>query len=528
MTQLIGRTGGRKVSWNTILMLCIVGLLVYRHFKMAHQSSSLVKKGISIDNLKKTKLPDDVEAAVIVEDDEHERDKVEDDHNNVISDNNVDDVQDHDTNEDPNRNVSAEMAKSEGTYTFEEKSSIKWPSAVSWQRTNDSIEIYILSAFYDDRPTLGSKAAVQVLSITEEPQVGVPAFGDIYCHLWGISEKPLVVKAERILLGVEKLKRPIKFHNKAFRSFIWSCELNRNTKIPMFVSISFRTKTATSFMPVQAPAKPKVKNDFAVCQRYFGRVDPYIIIEMMELYKILGVSKAIIYITNLSPETSKVLQHYSQEGFMELVDFPTPFESFPRFPPMHKPNHIRILQPHSYNDCIYRNMYKYKYILVTDPDEIIIPLLHQTLPDMMAAIKQTKGFEDYRTFIFRNIFFFSHFPQTESESPKVTTLRFQRHLAPGNPFPAVLKAIVEPMACLGFHVHHCWKITPLAQKDMIMSKNVGLSFHYRKCHFELEQQGKCKQFLDEMIIDNTMTRFKDSLIPAIKRQVKALGMSPID
>ncbi|CAH1780486.1 unnamed protein product [Owenia fusiformis] len=419
-------------------------------------------------------------------------------------------------------------AQSETNYTFDENFAARWPSSISWQKTKDSIEMYILSAFYDDRPSLGSRtAAVQVLALSEQPSVGVPAQGDIYCHLWGTSQKPLVVKAQRNLLGIERMKRYLTFHNKGFRSYIWSCKIKRDTKIPVFVSISYRTNITTSFMPVQIPTKPKVKQEFAVCQRYFGHVDPYLIIEMMELYKILGVSKSIIYITNLSPETSKVLLHYSQEGFMEVVDFQTPFENYPRFPPMHKPNHIRILQVHSYNDCMYRNMYKYKHIIFTDPDEIIIPMQHATYSDMMKEMKLDLGFDVPTPYLFKNVFFFQHFPQEESEPAQVRSLRFQTRLAPGNPFPAVIKVILDPMSCLGLHIHRCWVHTRLAKHNSIVKPSVALSFHYRKCHFELEEQGKCEQFLNETIRETAMVSFKEKLLPAMQQQVDALGLAPI-
>ena len=40
-----------------------------------------------------------------------------------------------------------------------------------------------------------------------------------------------------------------------------------------------------------------------------------------------------------------------------------------------------------YNDCLYRNMYRYKYIALLDIDEVILPIEEKNWSDLMKNVK---------------------------------------------------------------------------------------------------------------------------------------------
>ena len=77
-------------------------------------------------------------------------------------------------------------------------------------------------------------------------------------------------------------------------------------------------------MPVERPIKLPVVRDFAICmQAAFGHVDVHRMIEWMELQRLLGVSKIVVYelfgsVHSLVNKSLTVLRHYAAEGFVEL------------------------------------------------------------------------------------------------------------------------------------------------------------------------------------------------------------------
>ncbi len=42
-----------------------------------------------------------------------------------------------------------------------------------------------------------------------------------------------------------------------------------------------------------------------------------------------------------------------------------------------------------YNDCLYRNLYKYKYLAILDLDEVIMPQKHEDWHEMLAHLIET-------------------------------------------------------------------------------------------------------------------------------------------
>ncbi|KPP57218.1 hypothetical protein Z043_125081, partial [Scleropages formosus] len=105
-------------------------------------------------------------------------------------------------------------------------------------------------------------------------------------------------------------------------------------------------------------------------------------VQTIEMYKILGIEKVYIYNTSCGPDLQKVLQYYKEEGTVEVE--PWPIDQFLvsskgwKFPER-KPDLHNYGQLTTLNDCIYKNMYRSRYILLNDIEEIIVPYQHATL-----------------------------------------------------------------------------------------------------------------------------------------------------
>lgn len=72
------------------------------------------------------------------------------------------------------------------------------------------------------------------------------------------------------------------------------------------------------------------------------------------------------------------------------------------------------------NDCLYRNMNDFKYLMLIDFDEFIIPHTNDTLPEMLKYLEQQKvvlagrrvSSKKTSSYSFQNAFFYLQFPGT--------------------------------------------------------------------------------------------------------------------
>ncbi|XP_015242484.1 PREDICTED: uncharacterized protein LOC107092495 [Cyprinodon variegatus] len=118
--------------------------------------------------------------------------------------------------------------------------------------------------------------------------------------------------------------------------------------------------------------------NFTVCiSTMFDFTNVLQLVQSFEMLQLLGVNKVFVYKTNCSRETQRVLDYYSnKKGFVEVIPW-----SMSRFlnvsrgwQPKHGPGDLHYFgQIPALNDCLYRNMYKSKYVALHDIDELILP-----------------------------------------------------------------------------------------------------------------------------------------------------------
>ena len=140
----------------------------------------------------------------------------------------------------------------------------------------------------------------------------------------------------------------------------------------------------------------KKKKDFAVCVKGLDfPIDDLStrLVEWIELLSLLGADKVFLYQLEIHPNVSKVLDYYVKKGKVDL----TPISL-----PGHQPN-VKILQHLylksktnnkrqneliPYNDCLYRNIYRYKYVALLDIDEVILPKSRHTWAELMQDVEK--------------------------------------------------------------------------------------------------------------------------------------------
>merc|ERR1712203_1091113 len=75
---------------------------------------------------------------------------------------------------------------------------------------------------------------------------------------------------------------------------------------------------------------------------------------------------------------------------------------------MGKLNNKRQNELIPYNDCLYRNMYRYEYVALLDIDEVIMPIKHNNWAEMMEEVVKASlkvKNETRASWNFRNVYF---------------------------------------------------------------------------------------------------------------------------
>ncbi|KAK0149184.1 hypothetical protein N1851_010295 [Merluccius polli] len=130
------------------------------------------------------------------------------------------------------------------------------------------------------------------------------------------------------------------------------------------------------------------------------------LIQSMEMLRLLGVTKVVVYKTSCNAHTQKVLDYYESTGFMDVIAWPlsSRLNVSRGWQPAVSPGQLHYYgQVAALNDCMYRYMYLSRYIGLHDIDEIIIPQAVDSWKDLMPLLEQTHKVD--RGYMFENFVF---------------------------------------------------------------------------------------------------------------------------
>ncbi|KAM9218119.1 uncharacterized protein RG961_010556 [Leptosomus discolor] len=256
--------------------------------------------------------------------------------------------------------------------------------------------------------------------------------------------------------------------------------------------------------------------DFTVCiSAMFGNYNNILqFIQSMEMYKILGVQKVVIYKNNCSHLMEKVLKFYMEEGTVEII--PWPINS-----------HLKVSskwhfsmdakdigyygQITALNDCIYRNMQRSKFVVLNDADEIILPLKHPDWKTMMRSLQEQNP--GTGIFLFENHIF----PETISTHvfnisswnavPGVNILQHVHREPDRKDVYNPRKMIVDPRKVIQTSVH---SVLRAYGNSVNVPTDVALIYHCR-----VPLQGNLPR--ESLIRDTTLWRYNSSLITNVNK-----------
>ncbi|XP_044124979.1 uncharacterized protein LOC122919855 [Bufo gargarizans] len=370
-------------------------------------------------------------------------------------------------------------------------------------------KIFIIAAYYDGRES----RRVRVLTIIHEEDVK-----ELYCWFYCLND-----------LGYFSVKATIEIHSQWFgfpygpADVVCPEPLNCSSQ---HISIHWSNITNPRHVPVF-----EIKNrnpqtfsaNFTVCiSTMFGNQDNILqFIQAIEMYRLLGAQKVVIYKNGCSKAMGRVLDYYVSKGVIEIVSWP--IDKFLRTSVAWRQNMNPESQIGYYgqlaalNDCMYRNMYKSRYVIFNDVDEIILPRHNTTWDEMMEVLEKT--YPDKAAYLVENHYYPKNItvPNFQTAFPKnvpgtnILQLIYYEPEIP-NGFNG-RKMIVNPREVIQVLVHSVLK----AYKKRVFVPNDIVSLH----HGRSPKQPDLPQ--TSLIRDTTIWKYNSTLITNVNKVLRQLN-----
>ncbi|XP_013865252.1 uncharacterized protein LOC106518486 [Austrofundulus limnaeus] len=176
------------------------------------------------------------------------------------------------------------------------------------------------------------------------------------------------------------------------------CQIPQNctaTHVTLLTQPSAENISNLTWIPIRnrKNIKDEEKMNFTVCiSSLFGGYNNVLqFAQTLEMYRLLGINRVVVYNTSCGPDLDRLLQSYAQEGFVEIVLWPIEKHMNPSkgwLFSQHGGDIHYYGQNTKLNECLYRAMENSRYVLLHDIDQIVMPYQHNDLMSLMDTLQQ--------------------------------------------------------------------------------------------------------------------------------------------
>jgi len=224
--------------------------------------------------------------------------------------------------------------------------------------------------------------------------------------------------------------------------------------------------------------------NFSVCAApIFGNFDDVSdLVEFVEVNRVLGAQKFQFYLESVGPRVAPCLREYARRGIVDIQPWTPPSDI------------AHIIHYHgqilAINECLYRMMYRTKYLVIQDLDEFVVPMRSGSWLSMLNSINEDTRTDSDRiaSYNFRNRFFQMEFPKSSTFTSNNDTERRFKTLGvlwAGRklyPFNQRSKVMARPERIIIWHVHLILDSSLVRSGDVNTGVDTkhGQLFHYRR------------------------------------------------
>ncbi|CAB3387603.1 Hypothetical predicted protein [Cloeon dipterum] len=381
------------------------------------------------------------------------------------------------------------------------------------QQTVDA-NLYFFGAYYDTRPSNGP--VVRILATTDSRQAEKKS---LFCQIWyEVETTPSFSQVSFHYLGDENwVGKDVRM-----QPYMLTCKLPANGEIPKSVSIvADRCDNATNNLKViynQLPREEK-KKGFAVCAKtlFFENRDlPTRLVQWIEMLRILGASNISFYTFQVGEVVKRVLNYYQGTGFAISfpITMPGSIVNVPELLKIYLRKHQREREAQQlihYNDCLYRNMDLYDYIVPLDVEELIVPVSTNSWHELFALKTHSDASNKSSAFLTKNVLY--HFEEKNASNDSLRNIPHLRNeernvTAELKSFQNTKKVVLmreqEPKECFGA----CEMYVFRPEDARLWRYKRGLSTKAN------------------VTTDKTLWKFKHELIESTNKVLKNVGFNP--
>ena len=411
-----------------------------------------------------------------------------------------------------------------------------------WQRFRSSNGTFLLfSAFYDNRELVKKKPTIRILGMVNRYQPNVKT----HCQMWFKNMPDAVISRvyDYQHAWFPNWYKDIKYR-KTYEPYFLSCKVPRRFEhlVPESVSLVENRCDAAATNVRVINNRSNGRKDFAVCVKSLvieNASQALKLIEWIEIiHQLSGNNKIFMYDLQVHPTMKKIIDFYKEVGVVDVTPYTLPryfnekefsIEKYLRKDVKSK-RYNEIIQ---YNDCFYKNMYRYNYIALLDLNELIVP--HGKLNlwwEMVSKLEEITKSRVRDAFVFRNVFFFDE--HNKKKSPKPISkdvpkyLYFFNHLYRARNYTQPMfyvKSFFNPDTVLV--AHNNWPLVCLRIGDCVnypVLLKYGQLQHYKQL-FLTERKKYDKYLKSGSVPDDRIMKYKKPVINRIKYVVKKLGIS---
>lgn len=382
----------------------------------------------------------------------------------------------------------------------------------------------MFNAYYDNRDFYKNDPLVRILAFINRVDPEVKTF----CQIWfdGYDDPIIAPVFEYSVIwgkgwGINRI---------GSQPHLIACKNPLNGQTPSSVSlVENECDVATNRLQViNNIPKDKKKKPFAVCAKDLDFMDDQtmMITEWIEILSLLGADKIFIYVIKINPKMMKMLKFYEKKGKVKIEMI-----NEPKGLPNRAQSLTQWLQNEliSLNDCLYKHMHEYDFLVPLDIDEIILPIRQEdrTWKDLLLrtiAKGRLNQPELYSAYTAHNVFFLSDNNHEGEIQPGVpNNMHFLQHIYRAANFsgPGVgSKSFQSTEQVIKMHNHF-----PLETvgKDFVdycyIDKSDGQLQHYRR-DCENYPKDECEGFKTHTVKDLTLWKYKDELIAKVNKSLE--------
>lgn len=384
--------------------------------------------------------------------------------------------------------------------TFGNRLASQLDSEDFWQKVSHTKDkFFVYSAFYDDRRSKWVRVIAAARTRLADKVLCQFTYSD--------GREPFTVT------GINRLIR--ENWNLKYSAYFILCPIKQpNMPVPSHVSIIRQGSIEIGNKVVVHDNKKAFKkpDGIAVCIKplhyEYNKVKN--LIEFIELNRILGVNHFVLYNHTVGTEVGCILQKYIVEGIVTVLPWQLDIVS---------QKEIRTEGLFAaLNDCLYRTMYRFRYVLMIDLDEYIIPHKNLSLALLLAQLIK-KNPDRTGAFSFQNAFFYLQWPNDTASATlpyKLLTLQKTIRKSKFHAHKQRSKCVVLPERVVEMGNHFVWEF--LAGKTMMnIPPDMGFLHHYRVCEF-----GGNDCINTTHVVDRRTYGWRDALIEAVALRLRLL------